>query len=60
VDIRGGKRGNRLGRPSFKDAVRAPFLKVFLGHLNSNIHPSIQLRTDLTQRTVGPQKARGP
>jgi len=39
VDIRGAERGGRLGLPSFKDAVRAPVLRVCLGHLNSNIHP---------------------
>jgi len=48
VDIRGGERGNRLGLPSFKYAVRAPFLRVCLGHLNSNIHSCMQLRTNLT------------
>jgi len=48
VDIRGGERGNRLGLPSFKYAARSPFLRVFLGHLNSNIHSSMQLRANLT------------
>jgi len=38
---------------------RASFLRVFLGHLNSNVHPCAYWRTNFTQRTAGPQNA-GP